>query len=121
VANQIGPKMGARRQAFESYYKSHPEKLKGKTTDQAYEAMQREATRQSRENSSTRHGPGKTGPGNLNASKTKPVPTMAAVERRLSGSKNKGVFVGNPLHYDVVPGTGAAKKVMKFLTSMKKF
>lgn len=45
-----------RRQAFDAYYKSNPSKLKGKSLDEAYAAMQRQATRNSAADRETNHG-----------------------------------------------------------------
>lgn len=38
----------SRRDNFETYYKAHPEKLKGKSVDEAYAAMRRQAERDTR-------------------------------------------------------------------------
>lgn len=37
--------MASRRAAFDAYYKANPDKLKGKTLDEAFSAMRREAAR----------------------------------------------------------------------------
>jgi hypothetical protein len=73
----VGPDPGkTRRDNFNAYYKANPDKLKGKSLDEAYAAMQRESGRiQQRTNNSNKHS-------------FDPQSRAAAIQRRIQNNKD---------------------------------
>lgn len=92
----IGPNPGkTRRGNFEAYYKANPDKLKGKSIDEAYAAMQRESGRiQSATANSNRHSSERA----------------AAIQRRLKSSNDNPMTMANTNPFAGMPNPLAAGK-----------